>query len=114
MTAPFNPTELARKAAERHLEKLVFVDGDRPTREEAIADLAERYLDAARDLIAQSGIKEALDAGDVIASYFNPGPIPANNPTKADCDFADHAYLNERALKSLRSITEAERGGVES
>jgi hypothetical protein len=119
MTAPFNPTELARKHA-----GAIAKDAQQPgcdggcmgiNEDEALAYL----LAFARDLIAQSGAVEALerteefldecevaedrsnldgDSAEVVLQQINDGAEAGLPAVKA-------------ALLNLRSITEAERGG---
>jgi hypothetical protein len=90
MTAPFNPTELARKAADNPL----LITLDYKGKEAKRAELERVLLAFARDLIAQSGAVEALEKA-VVAHHFDGAWRPQA----------------KSVLKSLRSITEAERGG---
>jgi hypothetical protein len=120
MTAPFNPTELARKAALIILDKRDTFCAVPGKAYYGANEAAEDVLVAFRDLIAQSGAVEALerteefldecevaedrsnldgDSAEVVLQQINDGAEAGLPAVKA-------------ALLNLRSITEAERGGA--
>jgi hypothetical protein len=113
MTAPFNPTELARKHA-----VLISRESSRAGTDGGCSGITEddalSYLqDFARDLIAQSGALSTIEMLSgrhcYILSQVNGERYDGTPPSALD---TIHAVGS--TLVRLRSITEAERGGVES
>jgi len=46
-------------------------------------------------------MEQALVAGELIAAHFDPGPIPAHEPTQADLDFGNWEYVRQQAHAAL-------------
>lgn len=46
-------------------------------------------------------LEQALVAGELIAAHFDPGPIPAHEPTQADLDFGNWEYVRQQARAAL-------------
>jgi hypothetical protein len=120
MTAPFNPTELARKWAEEILHPIEpsrsvarRIEGsdsmvDVAAYNAKLDALTAIILSAFRDLIAQSGMPEL--ARDVILNGIYAHPKDAG----AMCQNAESLRRQAEIVQAnLRSITEAERGGAE-
>jgi hypothetical protein len=104
MTAPFNPTELARKLAIQDISGAVDGPDLPPTLENAINRRTQHYLRFARDLMRESGAVEALKS----CKWHK---VKAAHPEYC---MKYKEELVKAAIKSLRSITEAERGGAKT
>jgi hypothetical protein len=119
MTAPFNLTELARKAAKQILMRPGFPHKSYATPDEALearAAFIEPYMMAfARDLILESGAVEALGKAESDIQFWIEHNRESQNPM---VEIGQRMLVTrtrlQSALESLRSITEAERGGAES
>jgi hypothetical protein len=106
MTAPFNPTGLARKWADEIRQDQERVRGGYTYKYDSLETVLTLF---ARDLIRESGAMEALsrmsgnccDSLHHDKSEYHKGSEPC--PVEAKL---------KRAIANLRSITEAERGGV--
>ncbi len=64
-------------------------------------------LNQHRALLAENGrlraaLNATINAGDTIAAHFNPGPIPAAEPTQADWDFGNWEYHRNQAQAILK------------